>query len=165
MAKALYNPKYLTVNGVKTLNTADVKRFVWDKATWQLNAGEIKKFPDSVGQAMLRHLEFLVEVTPENLKKIQGEISEKKFKCQDCEFGTDTKIAFLNHVKTHKKNVEEEKILDGIQEAAPTDRFEVKRQPLRRRPTPEQSEGIPQAGKDADGVEFYGGGLEKDTIN
>lgn len=163
MAIALYNPKYQTVNGAKTLNTADINRFVWSHAHWKLKAGEMKKFPDEVGRAMLKHLEFLIEVTPKNLKEIQNEIAEKKFKCQDCEFATDTKIAFLSHAKTHVRNSEETKILEGIEEASPEGTYQVKKQ--LRRQTPEQSEGIPQAGKDGDQVEWYGEGLSKDTIS
>ena len=162
MATIVYNPKFLTVNGRKTLNTADIKNFIWSHARWFLKAGEMKKFPDDVGAAMLRQIEFLVEVKKDNYQKIKEEIEEKKFTCDKCEFKTDTKIAFLGHYRTHEKT-DELTDTSGIAEAQPIGEYRgtvEKKDPER---------DIPQGGTkfnpidDKDGVGWYGGGMERDS--
>lgn len=163
MAIALYNPKYLESKGSRIENTANVDRFVWSHAVWNLKVNEIKKFPDEVARGMLKNIPFLVEVTPKNVEKIKKEQAVKAFKCPECSFETDYKMALSGHMKSHKKSGEHEQMLSGIEEAAPTRSYRnYKPKPV----TPEQKEGIPDTSQgpaqDADGVEFYGGGLQTD---
>lgn len=164
MSIVIYNPKFLTQNGRKVINTTDVRGFIWSHARWSLLAGEMKKFPEDVGGAMLKHIEFLVEVTKENFDKIKAEVEEKKFKCDKCDFETNTKIALISHYRTHEKT----SALDdtaGIEDASPQGEY---------RPVQEvknTEEGIPKGGtkfnpvNDRDGVGWYGDGMERDTAN
>lgn len=163
MSTIVYNPKFLTVNGKKQINTEDVKRFIWSHASWSLKAGEMKKFPEDVGIAMLRQIGFLVEVKKDNYDKIKAEVEEKKFKCDQCPFETNTKIAFINHFKTHEKTEALENT-DGIEDAQPIGEYRGTTKTVQ---NPE--EGIPQGGtkfnpnEDRDGVGWYGEGIERDT--
>ena len=168
MAKIIYNPKYLVVEGKKTVNIADIKRFVWSHNYWNLKAGEMLKFPDDVGSALLRTYGFLSEVDTKNIKKVKDEIAEKLHKCDKCEFETNTAVAFHMHMKAHDKDKIIE--IDGIEEAQPKGHF-VKTGVVRMMPDkPEQQEGIPLGGtfeqpvEDKDGVGWYGEGLGKDTL-
>lgn len=161
-ARALYNPRYLESEGRKTINNADISRFMWSHAAWFLKVNEVKKFPDEVADAMLRHFEFLMEVTPKNIGKVKKMQEEKQFKCpqEGCPFETDTKIALAGHMKSHGISKETEEFLAGIDEAAPKGSYKEDKPKIL---TPEQVEGIPEGdGKDADGVEFYGPGFEKE---
>lgn len=165
MATALYNPRFVESEGRKTLNTADVKRFVWSHATWNLKVNEIKKFPDEVAQAMLRHMEFLIEVTPKNIEQIKKDQAVKQFKCPECNFETDLKMALGGHMKTHGITEEHDKMLGEIEEAQPSAKYQGFRL-NKTAVSPEQREGIPDTAngpmKDRDGVEFYGEGLTED---
>lgn len=153
MAITIFNPRYFN----KKKNTADVKRFVWSHGYWNLKVGEIKKFPDEVGEAMLRLMEFLIEVTPKNLKKIKAEAEVKEFGCDQCDFETSLKIALINHQKTHTK--EESAELEGIATATPTGTF--KRKQTTKELSIEEQEGIPKGeGIDKDGVAWVGMGVE-----
>lgn len=160
----VYNPKFSTVNGRKTVNTTDVKNFIWSHARWFLKAGEMKKFPDEVGQAMLRHMGFLVEVKKVNYDKIKAEVEEKKFKCDKCPFETNTKIAFIQHFKTHEKS---EEVTDlSVEEAEHGgEYFGMGKRPQ----TQDVNAGIPIGGtksnpvNDREGVGWYGEGLTRDT--
>jgi len=165
MSTIIYNPKFLTVGGRKALNTTDVKNFIWSHARWSLKAGEMKKFPDDVGTAMLRQIEFLVEVNKLNHEKIKTEIEEKKFKCDKCDFETNTKIAFISHFKTHGSDNSLENS-EGIEDATPIGDYRGTAKVVQ---NPE--EGIPQGGtkfnpvNDKDGVGWYDGGLERDSAS
>lgn len=164
MSTIIYNPKFVMVNGRKTLNTTDVKRFIWSHASWELKAGQMMKFPDDVGAAMLNHMEFLIEVKKDNYDKIKAEIEEKKFKCDKCDFETNTKIAYLSHFKTHEKSDQLDST-EGIDEARPVGEYRgiVEKQ------NPEGE--IPKGGtkfnpvNDKDGVGWYEPGLERDTVS
>ena len=163
MSTIVYNPKFLTVNNRKVLNTADVKNFIWSHARWFLKAGEMKKFPDDVGAAMLRQMEFLIEVNKLNHEKIKKEVEEKKFKCDKCDFETNTKIAFISHFKTHGSENSLEST-EGIEEATPIGEYRGTTKEIK---NPEGD--IPAGGtkfnptEDRDGVGWYGGGVERDT--
>ena len=162
MAIIVYNPKFLTVNGRKTLNATDIKDFWWSHAKWDLKAGQMLKFPDDVGHAMLRLANFTIEVKKDNYDKIKAEIEEKKFKCDKCEFETNTKIAYLSHFRTHEKS-EALESTDGIEDATP--KVEYKEEVEKKNPEAD----IPQGGtkfnpaNDKDGVGWYGGGVERDS--
>ncbi len=169
MAIALYNPKFVVSGGKKVQNSADVKRFVWSHAYWDLKVNEMKKFPDEVGHALLRQCEFLVEVTPKNLKEVKDQMAEKKFQCPDCVFATDTKIALFGHMKgVHGATEEQNKEFSEVGEAEPTGTFHG---PTGRkgRPTPEEQSGVPSTAegsvKDSDGVVWYDKGEERDELN
>jgi hypothetical protein len=160
MAITIYNPKYYknSNTGERTVNEAHVKRFVWSHGNWDLKVGEMKKFSDDVGQAMLRLIPFLVEVTSKNVKEIKKEAEDKAFKCDTCQFETNVKVALMNHEKTHVKEVTEE--IEGVQEAVPTSTFKVTK---RSKMTIEEEEGVPKGdGVDQDGVAWVGQGVEVD---
>ena len=163
MAITVYNPRFIESEGRK-LPSADIKGFVWSHARWDLRINELKKFPDEVGRALLHIYEFLVEVTPKNLEQIKKVQLEKQFKCEHCPFSTDTKVAFLTHVRTQHGNEKEVEAFKEVEEAKPTEVFGI-RVPKQ---TPEQLEGIPNttsgSKKDKDGVEWYGEGEENDRI-
>ena len=159
MAIALYNPRTYTGNRGKVENTTDVKRFVWSHAYWDLKVGETKKFPDEVAKAMLSHCEFLIEATPKNIAKIKEEQLEKKFKCDQCAFQTDYKMALVTHQKTHGVDADKAKELEDIETAQPSGKFQP---PQGKKLTIEEQEGIPKSGKDQHGVEWYGEGVETD---
>jgi len=164
MSTVIYNPKFLTVNGRKTLNTADIKNFIWSHASWFLKAGEMKKFPDDVGEAMLRQIDFLIEVDKTNHERIKKEVEEKKFKCDKCDFETNTKIAFVNHFATHGKENQIED-MEGIEDAQPVGEYREAKQ------VQNPEEGIPKGGTkfqpvvDKDGVGWYEPGLERDSVS
>lgn len=162
---ALYNPKYLEVNGRRTINTAHVLRFIWDKAAWNLKAGELKKFPYEVGINMLKNIEFLEEVTPKNIEKIKKLMAEASFKCNEegCVFETDEKKAFISHSKTHGNTPENDKLLREIDEARPVKKY---RNFSPGSTDPGAADGIPQGeGEDRDGISWYGDGWQADSAN
>ena len=162
MAIALYNPRYIEVEaGRKIPNTADIKSFVWSHARWNLKVNELKKFPDEVGNALLKHYGFLTRVDKKNISEVKKMMEEKKYKCPHCDFESEYKMAYLAHLKSHK--TEETQEADGIEEAKPEGAYKPPR-PTRRL-TPEESAGIPSGkASDKDGVEWYGEGVEKDKI-
>ncbi len=160
---ALYNPKYLDVNGRRVINTTHVFRFIWDKATWNLKTNELKKFPYEVGVNMLKNIGFLVEVTPKNIAEIKKLMAEALFRCDEpeCKFETDKKSAFISHSKTHGNTPENDKLLQGIEDAHPVKKFF--------RPgdsNPGSQDDIPQGeGKDQDGVSWYDEGWTQDSAS
>lgn len=163
MAITIYNPKFLTVGGKKVVNTEDVKNFIWSHAKWNLEAGKMMKFPDDVAEAMLKHIGFLVRVTKENQTTIKAEVEEKKFKCEKCDFETNTKIAFMSHYKTHEKSTDVDDL--DVEEAKPIGEYRANT------PVIQNPEGdIPKGGTkynpitDKDGVGWYGEGVERDTL-
>jgi hypothetical protein len=163
MAIALYNPRYIEVEaGRKLPNDADIKSFVWSHARWDLKVNELKKFPEDVGQALLKHFGFLIKVDKKNLEEIKKMMADKKFKCPHCDFETDYKMALSGHMKTHtsEDNVE----LEGVEEAKPKGAYQPPKPS--RRLSPEEASGIPKGdyAKDKDGVEWYGEGVKKDKI-
>lgn len=163
MAITLYNPKYFkNMAGDRVENTADVKRFVWSHAYWNLKVGEIKKFPDEVGRNMIRLIEFLVEVTPKNIAQIKREKEAKVFKCDKCDFETDTRISLLGHSRKHTGEEEQSEELKDVEEATPQGNF--KSVASRKKLTIEEEEGIPKGeSTDNDGVPWYGAGTETDN--
>ena len=156
MAKALYNPK----------DGALIKGFVWSHARWDLKINEMKKFPDDVGAALLKHFEFLVEVTPKNVKKIEDGITAKDFKCPNCESSFTSRIALTGHTRTHALSEAEKTMLDGIPEAESKGEYKKPTKPGIM--SPSETEGIPKGGTlqspsaDKDGVPWYGAGDEDD---
>jgi len=161
MAIIVYNPKYFKTGDKIIENKAPIKGFVWSHARWDLKVNEMKKFPDDVGEALLRHAEFLVRVKPCNLKEIKKQMEEKQYKCKVCEFETADRIELMNHVRReHKGGEEENKVdLDGIPEASPEGQYwgAAKKPGI----TPQDIEN--QSGINSGGG-FYGPGYEKDTL-
>lgn len=166
MSKALFNPKYIESKGSKTLNTANVDRFVWSHASWSLKVNEVKKFPDEVAQAMLRQVSFLIEVTPKNIAEIRKMQEEKRFKCEECGFETDTRLALSGHRRSHGATPESEKFMSEIEEANPNRTYKEYKAPEKIVMTPEAGAGVPDTSggevKDKDGVDWYGPGQETD---
>lgn len=166
MAKALYNPRTLGEGDNQTPNTADIKGFVWSHARWDLPVGELKKFPDDVADALLRHCEFLTEVTKDNYESVKKAMEVKQFKCRYCDYETNTKIALIGHAKTHKDIEAEDSFLSTIEEAGPK---RAQSMVQRGAQTPDEREGIPSGGtkyapqNDKDGVGWYGEGWSEDT--
>jgi len=163
---ALYNPKVIKYGEKITANEASIKNFVWSHARWSLAVNELKKFPDEVGEAMLKHFQFLVRVTKGNHEKIETERKEKKFKCEYCEFETNTKVAFISHVNSHKESRTNQAYLDEIEDASAKGDYKGAKKKIL---TPDEQEGIPGGGtkrepkNDKDGVGWYGSGLTKDS--
>jgi len=166
MAKSVYNPRYFTSENKRVVNEAHIKSFVWSHARWDLKVNEVKKFPDEVGEALLRTFEFLMEVTPKNIAEVRKMQEDKSFKCDSCSFETDTKIALAGHKKSHGVSEETSKLLGEIDEARPEGTY--KGYAKEAKPSIEAQEGIPStvAGNvtDRDGVEWYGEGLEEETL-
>ena len=169
MSIALYNPRYIEIAGKKIENKADIKGFVWSHARWELKVNELKKFPDDVGEAILRTCEFVTKVDKSNLAEIDEIRKVKEFQCKHCEFGTNTRIAFVNHVRTHNKmKTKEEGFLSEIEPSKPIGEYSG--MDKSKKMSPEASEGIPKGGtkynpiSDKDGVGWYGAGVEKDTV-
>jgi hypothetical protein len=168
MAIALYNPRYFKRGNEKIENTADIKGFVWSHARWGLKVNELKKFPDDVGEAILKRCEFVIRVDKSNLAEIEEMRKLKEFQCKHCDFETNTRIAFINHVKTHK-NVEEkdEGFLGEIESSKPVGEYAGV---AGKKIDPEALEGIPKGGTkrdsipDKDNVGWYGEGKAKDNI-
>lgn len=162
MAITIFNPKYFKkILGETVENTAEVKRFVWSHAYWNLKVGEMKKFPDEVGKAMLRLMEFLIEVTDKNIKDIKKELEQKLFKCDKCDFETDTRISLLGHSRKHMNEVVNNEDMKVVQDAVPQGTF--KKQVSGKKLSIEDEEGIP-AGEttDSDGVPWVGAGLQEE---
>lgn len=164
--KALYNPKTIETDNGATENQANIYQFTWSHVKWNLKVGESKKFPDEVGEALLRTYPFLIEVTKSNYKEIEEKRTQKRFACKSCDFQSDLKPAFIAHIKTHKEVGGDADFLSGVEEAMPEGKF-VK--PTGIVQTPEQTAGIPSGGTkdnpayDRDGVGFYGEGLQTDS--
>lgn len=163
MAIAVYNPKYYQRNGEKVRNEANIKGFVWSHARWDLKVNELKKFPDDVGEALLRHAGFLIRVDHKNIKKVREEIKEKEYKCKYCGFETTDRIKLMNHVKKeHKLSKEDKDMLEGIDRAKAEGEYfgqAGKKKPAGISPADiERQEGISKE------KGFYGPGYEKDNL-
>lgn len=169
MSVALYNPRTIDRGGEKIENTANIERFVWSHANWVLKVDEMRKFPDDVGEAMLRTYEFLVRVTKENLEEIKKIRSEKKYSCKYCEFKTNAKSAFIAHAKSHKEYGTDKEYLDTIEEATPTGDYNRPQSGSVIMGSPEAKSDVPPGGTkyqtvpDGDNVGWYGDGVEVDT--
>jgi len=160
MAIIVYNPKYFKTGDTVTNNTADIKGFVWSHARWDLKVNEMKKFPDEVGEALLRHAEFLVKVDYSNVKEIKEQMLEKAYKCKHCEFSSTDRIILMNHVRReHKLGEEDKNVLEEITEAKPEGQYwGAAKNPGIKPQDIERQEGIGTTGG------FYGPGYEKDTL-
>lgn len=166
MSIAVYNPKYyerLTKQGkVKERNKANIKGFVWSHARWDLKVNELKKFPNDVAEALLRHAGFLIKVDHKNIKKVREEIKEKEYKCKYCGFETTDRIKLMNHVKNeHKLSKEDKDMLEGIDRAKAGGEYFGPAGKPKGGISPkdiERQEGISK--KEG----FYGPGYEKDTL-
>jgi len=165
MAIAVYNPKYYKkgLEEEKVRNEANIKGFVWSHARWDLKVNEMKKFPDDVGEALLRHAGFLIKVDHKNIKKIREEMTEKEYKCKYCTFETTDRVKLMNHVRNeHKLSKEDKDMLAGIDRAKASEEYlgvAGKKKPKGISPADiERQEGI----SDKEG--FYGPGYEKDTL-
>jgi hypothetical protein len=165
---ALYNPRYFEVAGKRTINEADIRGFVWSHARWGLKVNEMKKFPDEVGEALMRVFPFLILVDRKNLAEIEKIQKEEVYKCDECDFSSTAKIGLIAHKRTHEKGEEGDTGVGAIQSAEPEGNY--KAPTVARKMSPEQQEGIPQGGTkynptaDKDGVGWYGAGREDDTV-
>lgn len=111
---------------------------------------------------MLRLMEFLVEVTSKNIKDIKSEMVAKLFKCDRCDFETDTNISLLGHSRKHKDEVENTD-LQEVTEAVPQGNFKS-RAGNSRKMSIEEEEGVGADGKtDSDGTVWVGKGVEEDS--
>jgi hypothetical protein len=176
----VFNPKYLDVNGKKTINTAKViinygkrenerpeGRLLERPAVYTINPSEIKKFRSDIARYLLKMYGFLRMVEPRDLDKVLEETKEKAYKCPLCDFETDTKLALAGHKTSHKLSEEAQKILAEIPEATPAAYvIGAENSPTHQTQivSIEQAEGIPETNghtaKDKDNVEWYGEGLE-----
>ena len=136
-----------------------IRNFTWSRAKWNLGSNRIMKFPDEVGEALLKTYPFLERVTPDTIQDIKVKMEEKKFKCEVCGFETNTPIALLGHQRKHKATEGDSKLLE-VEEAKPDGNYIA---PLseKRTITPGSIEaGAGISSKDG----FYGAGLETDTL-
>lgn len=151
----IYNPK----NGSPI-------RDIFQQAQYSLGVNELAKFPPQVAHYLKNKFHFLRQISPEDITAVKDEMRELPFKCEYCEVEYETEQKLNAHkLGKHKLSKESKEILDGIPEAKPTGKVIVpqKSDDKMRIVSPEEMEGIPVEGKDRDGVEFYGGGLETDT--
>jgi len=151
MPVAVYNPKH----------GASIRDFVWSKAKWNLGVNKILSFPDEVGEALLKTYDFLLKVDHKNIKEVKKNMVVNKYKCEYCKFETNTRVAYLNHKKTHKLSEEDKAVLGSIEQANPEGRYGMEEKITGTRLTQadiEKQEGITkEAG-------FYGPGLQNDTL-
>lgn len=152
--KILYNPK----------TGSDIKDYWFAQKKWNIPKNSLFRCEsDTIAQMFLDTYGFLRDVKPEEVATVKQEMETKDFICVHCkeEFSTEQKLRG-HMLGKHKLSDEHEKMLDGIpvldagQESIPGDRKQV---------TGDAAEGIPEKGKDKDGVDWYGPGVEKDTIS
>mgnify|MGYP001591437090 CR=1 FL=1 len=70
-----------------------------------LAVNELAQFEPGVGEFMKKNWGFLVQVTPEEAKKIVEKPKEASFKCQYCNFSTEFKMALTGHLRTHSEEI------------------------------------------------------------
>lgn len=149
MAVAIYNAK----------GNIPIRNFTWSRAKWNLGSNKIMKFPDEVGEALLKTYPFLERVTLENIQDIKKRMVENKFKCDVCGYETTARIALLQHKKKHVTLEEDKQFIDTFDEAKPEGDYTP---PPQNKPiTPE---GIEKGLGISEKSGFYGKGLETDTL-
>ena len=102
-----------------------------------------------LAEALVTTYPFLQIVTPAQAQQIK-ETAEKpigEFKCDQCDFSSDTKIALIGHQRSHKP----EEIIPDIPVAEVVKAEEVKEEP--------KSAEIPD---DLKGLDWYGSGVKED---
>jgi hypothetical protein len=123
--------------------------------------GELKQYPDPLADAIKEAFQFFQELTADEAKKILE--NPNKFKCDRCDFSTNTNIALLGHMKKHEKE-------DKIKELIPA--IDPSLIPVAGGTTviPNKSansnslspeEVATRDGVDKDNVEWYGGGVKE----
>lgn len=150
----LYNPR--------SPRGAEIKSHWFDHKEWMMPENSLLQVTeDHVAANLLETFGFLREVMPKDLKAIQDQMREKPFKCDECDAQYDTQAGLKAH-KLSKHGYEAgAEVLSDIPVMAPK-REVVGKMTIKEAVTPEQSAGIPVSGKDSDGVEWYGEGVEKD---
>ena len=127
--KLIYNPREF--NNKPSVKVTDIfgaregavptGKLIEKPAVYSIKPNEIKKFRLDVADYLLRKYGFLEEVQPRDVDKVLERMKEKKFKCQLCDFKTDTEIA----LKVKERNPNEanrvsqehiESILHSIEE-------------------------------------------------
>ena len=116
--------------------------------------GEIKQYEDSIAKALVKTFEFLEELTPQQAEKYLAEPKVGEFKCEYCDFSTDVKVALAGHMRSHKNE-----IAKANEPAIDPNKIPVA-QTTQVRP-PQRQNDPTQNGKDKDGVEWYGEGVQE----
>lgn len=150
MDTIIYNP----ING-------SVIKDTFAKKVWIQETNTIKRYEPQLGAYLLKKYGFLVNVGLKDLEKYIN-LTKCTYKCQECEFLTDTEEKLAKHIdKVHSANKESVELYKSIGEAESIGDY----QPTvnNKQMTPEQIEGIPDTkGGEVNG--WYGGGLESDSI-
>lgn len=180
--KLIYNPKKFDgkINKAK-INTIYAKReggipsgkIMEKPGLYAIAPNELKKFRSDIADYLLRKYRFLQEVKPDRVDEVLKEMKEKKYKCQLCDFATDTRVALAGHMKSHKLSEEAQEILAKIPETKP-EAFVVGAEHSGTGQTEfidaEQAEGVPttfsddprrKGPVDREGVEWYGKGVQQ----
>ncbi len=152
--KILYNPKL----------GADIKNYWLGQKKWNIPKNSLFRCEDdAIARIFLDTYGFLRDVKPEEISTVKQEMEAKDFICEHCKEAFSTEQKLRGHMLgKHKLSEEHEKMLDGIPMLDPMGTVSLQE---RTQVTGDVAEGIPEKGKDKDGVEWYGPGVEKDTIS
>lgn len=74
-----------------------------------LAVGALGQFDAPCAEFMLKNWGFLINVSQQEAQKILEKPKENEFKCQYCDFGTDTKVALSGHMRKHKEDIAKDK--------------------------------------------------------
>lgn len=97
----LYNPE----TGADVGNHPKVKiRLAGFTLEEPLLKGQMKQYPDAFANALKENYDFLEVLTPAQAEEIVKK-PKMAFKCEFDDFATDTKIAYLGHMRKHKDEV------------------------------------------------------------
>lgn len=152
--KILYNPKL----------GSDIKDYWLGGQKWNIPKNSLFRCDDdAIARHFLETYGFLRDIKVEELPEVKKEMEAKDFVCEHCkdEFSTEQKLRG-HMLGKHKLSEENEKALEGIPSLEPKGTVSLG---SRKQLSGDEAEGIPDKGKDKDGVDWYGPGVEQDTVS
>ncbi len=156
--KLIYNPR--KYNGAPCVDIID---YPFAGGTYTIKKNSVMRCEDdNLAKALLENFGFLEQIKVEQLPEIQKEMEDKDFKCEYCNKEFETEQKLHGHILgAHKLSAENEAALKDI----PTIGSKNSVAPTQPKESIDASEGIPNKGKDRDGVEWYGEGVQEDSVS
>lgn len=152
----IYNPRMYNRRP-----SVDVKQFSFNRTMVEgLPVNSMKRYPENVGEEMLRRWQFLRRIEPEQASAIMEDIKKEVVYCEFCDYyGTKKEVGMHINGK-HKLSKEARELLNGVP-AAQTSKIGTHKEASDKVPTPEELEGIPDTSR-GEVDNWYGKGLEVD---
>lgn len=119
-------------------------------------AGKLVQYEDQLAVALVENFGFLQIVDSQQVEKILATPKVGEFKCEFCDFSTDTKLALAGHRRSHKDEIEAAQKIAIDPEKVPVAQVKKLKKVVKVEEEDQTADGI-----DKDGVEWYGGGASE----